>query len=103
MRMGVSPYSAVIAGLDPAIHLLREAFLLMDARVKPAHDEGSKSCRRAAVGWAAPAPCPPLIHSVFFQRWARFALPTLQILARNDELSSPNCSGSPRSASDPDA
>jgi len=29
-------YSVVIAGLDPAIHLLRET---MDARVKPAHDE----------------------------------------------------------------
>jgi hypothetical protein len=28
----------VIAGLDPAIHLLAKK---MDARVKPAHDEGS--------------------------------------------------------------
>jgi len=27
--------SAVIAGLDPAIHFLRK---MMDARVKPAHD-----------------------------------------------------------------
>ena len=30
--------SAVIAGLDPAIHPSSE-ILLMDARVKPAHDE----------------------------------------------------------------
>jgi hypothetical protein len=29
-------FSSVIAGLDPAIHLLRRK---MDARVKPAHDE----------------------------------------------------------------
>jgi hypothetical protein len=31
----------VIAGLDPAIHLLRKMFLRrsMDARVKPGHDE----------------------------------------------------------------
>jgi hypothetical protein len=29
----------VVAGLDPAIHLPEES-LLMDARVKPAHDEG---------------------------------------------------------------
>jgi hypothetical protein len=29
-------YPLVIAGLDPAIHLLRKR---MDARVKPAHDE----------------------------------------------------------------
>jgi hypothetical protein len=33
--------SAVIAGLDPAIHHFSQAFLAkkMDARVKPAHDE----------------------------------------------------------------
>jgi hypothetical protein len=30
----------VIAGLDPAIHLLEESFL-MDARVRPAHDESA--------------------------------------------------------------
>jgi hypothetical protein len=31
---------AVIAGLDPAIHLAKRSFIfLMDARVKPAHDE----------------------------------------------------------------
>jgi hypothetical protein len=31
---------SVIAGLDPAIHLLLEKFFfLMDARVKPAHDD----------------------------------------------------------------
>jgi hypothetical protein len=36
-----SLFQAVIAGLDPAIHpLLKRAFVLMDARVKPAHDEG---------------------------------------------------------------
>ena len=29
----------VIAGLDPAIHLLRLRFFSMDARVKPAHDD----------------------------------------------------------------
>jgi hypothetical protein len=28
----------VIAGLDPAIHHLAKILLLMDARVKPAHD-----------------------------------------------------------------
>jgi hypothetical protein len=28
----------VVAGLDPAIHLPEESFL-MDARVEPAHDE----------------------------------------------------------------
>jgi hypothetical protein len=33
---GLSDHSAVMAGLDPAIQLFR----LMDARVKPAHDEG---------------------------------------------------------------
>ncbi len=32
--------SAVIAGLDPAIHPLRsKRFFSMDARVKPEHDE----------------------------------------------------------------
>ncbi|QWG15963.1 hypothetical protein KMZ29_21745 [Bradyrhizobium sediminis] len=38
---GLSPDpSAVIAGLDPAIHHLEKTvLLLMDARVKPAHDE----------------------------------------------------------------
>jgi hypothetical protein len=30
--------SAVIAGLDPAIHLAKK----MDARVKPAHDTGAQ-------------------------------------------------------------
>src|SRR5262249_10321510 len=35
--------SGVIAGLDPAIHLLRQK---MDARVKPGHDGG---------GWGSPA------------------------------------------------
>jgi hypothetical protein len=36
--MNVSP--RVIAGLDPAIHPAKpkEIFVLMDARVKPAHD-----------------------------------------------------------------
>jgi hypothetical protein len=32
----------VIAGLDPAIHLLKQPFFSMDARVKPAHDDPSK-------------------------------------------------------------
>jgi hypothetical protein len=32
---GIVDLSVVIAGLDPAIHLLRKT---MDARVKPAHD-----------------------------------------------------------------
>ena len=38
--MGVaSPHSFVIAGLDPAIHRAKRIFEdLMDARVKPAHD-----------------------------------------------------------------
>jgi hypothetical protein len=37
----VRPPSAVIAGLDPAIHPLRKKLLAkkMDARVKPGHDE----------------------------------------------------------------
>jgi hypothetical protein len=36
-----SPYLVVIAGLDPAIHLLRKTLLRrrMDPRVKPAGDE----------------------------------------------------------------
>jgi hypothetical protein len=38
LRAVGSDLSAVIAGLDPAIHLLNEAFFSMDARVKPAHD-----------------------------------------------------------------
>jgi hypothetical protein len=29
----------VIAGLDPAIHLRGKTLLMMDARVKPAHDD----------------------------------------------------------------
>jgi hypothetical protein len=38
--MGRAPQdTAVIAGLDPAIHRSRSIFkFLMDARVKPAHD-----------------------------------------------------------------
>ena len=41
------------AGLDPAIHLLRENLLrrLMDARVKPAHDDLRE--RRASYGYNA--------------------------------------------------
>ena len=31
--------STVIAGLDPAIHPFNEMLFLMDARVKPGHDE----------------------------------------------------------------
>ena len=34
-----SNLSTVIAGLDPAIHRFNEKFFLMDARVKPGHDE----------------------------------------------------------------
>src|SRR4051812_37024282 len=37
MRSASILVPGVIAGLDPAIHLLRKT---MDARVKPAHDEG---------------------------------------------------------------
>jgi hypothetical protein len=38
-------YNLVVAGLDPAIHRAKRNFgFLMDARVKPAHDEfGSRS------------------------------------------------------------
>jgi hypothetical protein len=37
--------AVVIAGLDPAIHRAKRAFkILMDARVKPAHDKiGSRT------------------------------------------------------------
>jgi hypothetical protein len=41
---GIDP-SIVIAGLDPAIHPFNEMVFLMDARVKPGHDEA-----RAAAG-----------------------------------------------------
>jgi hypothetical protein len=37
-RSSLAPILDVIAGLDPAIHL-RDSLFLMDARVKPAHDE----------------------------------------------------------------
>ena len=33
----------VIAGLDPAIHHIELNYVLMDARVKPAHDESEIS------------------------------------------------------------
>jgi hypothetical protein len=33
------PDIIVIAGLDPAIHRSKSIFILMDARVKPAHDD----------------------------------------------------------------
>jgi hypothetical protein len=37
---GAAPDIVVIAGLDPAIHRLKSIFgFLMDARVKPAHDD----------------------------------------------------------------
>jgi hypothetical protein len=37
---GATPEMIVIAGLDPAIHRAKRIFeVLMDARVKPAHDE----------------------------------------------------------------
>jgi hypothetical protein len=39
------PIQIVIAGLDPAIHPFeRLLFGLMDARVKPAHDESAFAC-----------------------------------------------------------
>jgi hypothetical protein len=34
--------NVVIAGLDPAIHPFEKESLMMDARVKPAHDEFHK-------------------------------------------------------------
>jgi hypothetical protein len=38
--MNSSPYIPVIAGLNPAIHRAKRRFdSLMDARVKPAHDD----------------------------------------------------------------
>jgi hypothetical protein len=41
--MGATKQKSVIAGLDPAIHHLEQAFLgLMDARVRPAHDGRNK-------------------------------------------------------------
>jgi hypothetical protein len=41
-RHGTPTLDVVIAGLDPAIHRIESSMFLMDARVKPAHDE-SKS------------------------------------------------------------
>jgi hypothetical protein len=39
---GATPHIIVIAGPDPAIHRAKRMFeVLMDARVKPAHDEMS--------------------------------------------------------------
>ncbi len=36
---GATPYTVVIAGLDPATHRAKRILeFLMDARVKPAHD-----------------------------------------------------------------
>jgi hypothetical protein len=37
--MGRVTPEVVIAGLDPAIHRAKRGFSLMDARVKPAHDD----------------------------------------------------------------
>jgi hypothetical protein len=38
--MGVRFHLLVVAGLDPAIHRAKRNFVfLMDARVKPAHDD----------------------------------------------------------------
>jgi hypothetical protein len=38
----VTPDTVVIAGLDPAIHRAKRIFeSLMDARVKPAHDDSN--------------------------------------------------------------
>jgi hypothetical protein len=42
-RAGTVQNSSVMAGLDPAIHLEKRVFAqMMDARVKPAHDEESR-------------------------------------------------------------
>ena len=38
-RGNADVHLAVVAELDPATHRLRKTSLLMDARVKPAHDE----------------------------------------------------------------
>jgi hypothetical protein len=48
----VSPAEGVIAGLDPAIHLLcQDSFAKrMDARVKPAHDALEKVLEPALMG-----------------------------------------------------
>jgi hypothetical protein len=46
--VGTDP-SVVIAGLDPAIHPLKEALFPMDARVKPAHD-GSRTRKAGKIG-----------------------------------------------------
>jgi hypothetical protein len=44
---GAISNNAVIAGLDPAIHRAKRIFrFLMDARVKPAHDDLSAGDRR---------------------------------------------------------
>jgi hypothetical protein len=45
--------SGVIAGLDPAIHHCEKAWSLMDARVKPAHDESAV----AVLGMTVAACC----------------------------------------------
>jgi hypothetical protein len=37
--MGDEVQQIVIAGLDPAIHRAKRVSALMDARVKPAHDD----------------------------------------------------------------
>jgi hypothetical protein len=48
----ISPAESVIAGLDPAIHLLCQDSLAkrMDARVKPAHDALEKVLEPALMG-----------------------------------------------------
>jgi hypothetical protein len=38
-----APGSSPGAGLDPAIHRIKRRDALMDARVKPAHDESDRS------------------------------------------------------------
>jgi hypothetical protein len=66
MRAGIAHSQSVIAGLDPAIHLLRKNLSKrMDARVKPAHDESAllrrsgKFCRGGINCRARNAPAQP--------------------------------------------
>src|SRR5579859_1101602 len=73
----------VIAGLDPAIHQLEKVSRLMDARVKPAHDDefgGSTSpyigcagriSRRVGRAKAPFAPCHPAILPTARSHWLR--------------------------------
>jgi hypothetical protein len=52
LTCSISPAEGVIAGLDPAIHLLCQDWLAnrMDARVKLAHDAWEKALKPAPIG-----------------------------------------------------